>query len=172
MKANNSEYELLGEKDGKLIVKVKNMGNQITVITKAQGNVVFDFDHEQYNSDHRNKRYQDEFFAASPDNPDVNAVDTLVDRESMEITSIYGKDRLLDALIDKENNYHRQQLAAQLPTALATLTNKQRYAILGIYCNGLKKKQIATNMGISNVMAGRHVKAGLNKLRRFYGIQK
>ena len=172
MKRSNSEYELIGEQNGKLIVRVKHMGNQKIAITKEQGNVVFDFDHEQYNSDHRNERHQDKFFAASPDDPDINAIDTLADRSSMEITSIYGKDNLLDALIDKEDKQHRKQLIAQLPAALATLTNKQRYAVLNYYCKKLKKKEIATNMGISKVMAGRHVKAGRIKLRRFFGLTK
>lgn len=168
MKNRNSEYELIGEQNGKLIVRVKHMGNQKIIITKEQGNVVFDFNHEEYNSDHRNERHQDKFFATSPDDPDVNAIDTLTDRRSMEITSVYSKDNLLDSLIDKEDQQHRQQLIAQLPAALATLTNKQRDAIRDHYYKGLKKKQIATKMGISPTMAGRHIKAGLAKLRCFY----
>ena len=168
MKRSNSEYELIGEQNGKLIVRVKHMGNQKIAITKEQGNVVFDLDHEQYNSDHRNERHQDKFFAVSSDDPDINAIDTLADRSSMEVTSIYGKDNLLDALIDKEDKQHRKQLIAQLPAALATLTNKQRNAVLGYYCKGLKKKEIAEKMSISPTMVGRHVKAGLVKLRSFY----
>ena len=167
MKNRNSEYELIGEQNGKLIVRVKHMGNQKIIITKEQGNVVFDFNHEQYNSDHRNERHQDKFFATLPDDPDVNAIDTLTDRRSMEITSVYSKDNLLDSLIDKEDQ-HRQQLTAQLTAALATLTNKQRDAIRDHYYKGLKKKQIAAKMGISPTMAGRHVKAELAKSRCFY----
>lgn len=172
MKTDNSEYELIGKKDGKLIVRVKHMGKQVTTITKAQGNIVFDFNHDQYNSDHRNERHQDKFFATSLEDPDINAIDTLADRYSMEITSVYGKDHLLDMLIKNEDNQLRQQLANQLPDALKTLTVKQRYAVLSYYCLKLRKRQIANNMGISNVMAGRHVKAGLAKLRQFYGIKK
>ena len=171
MKTDNSEYELIGEKDGKLIVRVKHMGKQVTTITKAQGNIVFDFNHDQYNSDHRNERHQDKFFATSLEDPDINAIDTLADRYSMEITSVYGKDHLLDMLIKNADNQLRQQLANQLPDALKTLTVKQRYAVLSYYCLKLRKRQIANNMGISNVMAGRHVKAGLAKLRQFYGIK-
>lgn len=171
MKTDNSEYELIGKKDGKLIVRVKHMGKQVTTITKAQGNIVFDFNHDQYNSDHRNERHQDKFFATSLEDPDINAIDTLADRYSMEITSVYGKDHLLDMLIKNEDNQLRQQLANQLPDALKTLTVKQRYAVLSYYCLKLRKRQIANNMGISNVMAGRHVKAGLAKLRQFYGIK-
>ena len=171
MKTDNSEYELIGEKDGKLIVRVKHMGKQVTTITKAQGNIVFDFNHDQYNSDHRNERHQDKFFATSLEDPDINAIDPLADRYSMEITSVYGKDHLLDMLIKNEDNQLRQQLANQLPDALKTLTVKQRYAVLSYYCLKLRKRQIANNMGISNVMAGRHVKAGLAKLRQFYGIK-
>ena len=78
----------------------------------------------------------------------------------------------LDMLIKNEDNQLRQQLANQLPDALKTLTIKQRYAVLSYYCLKLRKRQIANNMGISNVMAGRHVKAGLAKLRQFYGIKK
>lgn len=171
MKINNSEYELIGEEDDKLIVKVKHMGNQVTTITKLEGNIIFDFDHQQYNSDHRNERHQDKFFAVSLEDPDINAIDILADRYSMEITSVYGKDYLLDMLIKNEDNQLRQQLANQLPDALKTLTVKQRYAVLSYYCLKLRKRQIANNMGISNVMAGRHVKAGLAKLRQFYGIK-
>ena len=171
MKTDNSEYELIGEKDGKLIVRVKHMGKQVTTITKAQGNIVFDFNHDQYNSDHRNERHQDKFFATSLEDPDINAIDTLADRDSMEITSVYGKDHLLDMLIKNEDNQLRQQLANQLPDALKTLTVKQRYAVLSYYCLKLRKRQIANNMSISNVMACRHVKAGLAKLRQFYGIK-
>ena len=171
MKTDNSEYELIGEKDGKLIVRVKHMGKQVTTITKAQGNIVFDFNHDQYNSDHRNERHQDKFFATSLEDPDINAIDTLADRYSMEITSVYGKDHLLDMLIKNEDNQLRQQLANQLPDALKTLTVKQRYAVLSYYCLKFRKRQIANNMSISNVMAGRHVKAGLAKLRQFYGIK-
>jgi hypothetical protein len=38
MKTNNSEYELVGEQGNKLIVRVKHMGNQTVVVTKAEGN--------------------------------------------------------------------------------------------------------------------------------------
>ena len=168
MKESNGEYELIGEQNGKLIVRVKHMGNQVTIINKAQGNIIFDFDHKQYNSDHRNERHQDKFFAVSSDDPDISVIDTLADRSSMEVTSIFGKDNLLDALIDKEDKQHRKQLIAQLPAALATLTNKQQDAVRSYYCKGLKKKQIALKMGISPTMAGRHVNAGLAKLRSFY----
>lgn len=172
MKKSNSEYELIGEENGKLVVRVKHMGNQVITITKEQGNVAFDFDHKQYNSDHRNERHQDKFFANSQDDPAINAIDTIADRSSMEITSVYSKDNLLDSLIEKEDRQMLQQLVKQLPDALKTLTTKQRYAVLSYYCLKLRKRQIANNMGISNVMAGRHIKAGLAKLRQFYGIKK
>ena len=172
MKKSNSEYELIGEENGKLVVRVKHMGNQVITITKEQGNVAFDFDHKQYNSDHRNERHQDKFFANSQDDPAINAIDTIADRSSMEITSVYSKDNLLDSLIEKEDQRHRQQLIVQLPAALATLTNKQRNAVLGYYCKGLKKKEIAEKMSISPTMVGRHVKAGLVKLRSFYNKKR
>lgn len=172
MKTNNSEYELIDEEDGKLIVRVKHMGNQKIAITKAQGNIIFDFDHTQYNSDHRNERHLDKFFATSLEDPNINAIDTLADRESMEITSVYGKDKLPNAIIEKEEKQHHQQLIKQLPKALNTLTAKQRYAVLNFFCKKLTKKKIAKNMGISEVMAGKHVKAGQIKLRRFFGVQK
>lgn len=171
MKFNNSEYELVGEQDDKLVVRVKHMGNQIIEITKAQGNIIFDFDHQQYNSDHRNERHQDKFFKNDPAHPDMNMMDTLADRGSIEVTSIFGKDSLLDKIIEKEDCQSRQMLAEQLPAALATLTSKQRYAVIQYYCKGAKKNQIAKKMGISKVMAGRHVKAAIKKLRQFYGVQ-
>ncbi|KAB1951009.1 MULTISPECIES: sigma factor-like helix-turn-helix DNA-binding protein [Lactobacillaceae] len=171
MKTNNSEYELVGEQNNKLIVRVKHMGNQTVVITKAEGNVIFDFDHQQYNSDHRNERHQDKFFKQDPSDPDMNMMDTLADRESIEVTSIYGEDSLLDKIVEKEGRQSRQMLAGQLSTALATLTNKQKYAVTQYYYNGVKKNQIAKKMGISKVMAGRHVKAAIKKLRQFYNIE-
>lgn len=171
MKTNNSEYELVGEHNNKLIVRVKHMGNQTVVITKAEGNVIFDFDHQQYNSDHRNERHQDKFFKQDPSDPDMNMMDTLADRESIEVTSIYGEDSLLDKIVEKEDRQSRQMLAGQLSTALATLTNKQKYAVTQYYYNGVKKNQIAKKMGISKVMAGRHVKAAIKKLRQFYNIE-
>lgn len=171
MKTNNSEYELVGEHNNKLIVRVKHMGNQTVVITKAEGNVIFDFDHQQYNSDHRNERHQDKFFKQDPSDPDMNMMDTLADRESIEVTSIYGEDSLLDKIVEKEDRQSRQMLAGQLSTALATLTNKQKYVVTQYYYNGVKKNQIAKKMGISKVMAGRHVKAAIKKLRQFYNIE-
>ena len=171
MKTNNSEYELVGEQNNKLIVRVKHMGNQTVVITKAEGNVIFDFDHQQYNSDHRNERHQDKFFKQDPSDPDMNMMDTLADRESIEATSIYGEDSLLDKIVEKEDRQSRQMLAGQLSTALATLTNKQKYAVTQYYYNGVKKNQIAKKMGISKVMADRHVKAAIKKLRQFYNIE-
>lgn len=171
MKTNNSEYELVGEQNNKLIVRVKHMGNQTVVITKAEGNVIFDFDHQQYNYDHRNERHQNKFFKQDPSDPDMNMMDTLADRESIEVTSIYGEDSLLDKIVEKENRQSRQMLAGQLSTALATLTNKQKYAVTQYYYNGVKKNQIAKKMGISKVMAGRHVKAAIKKLRQFYNIE-
>lgn len=171
MKFNNSEYELVGEQDDKLVVRVKHMGNQIIEITKAQGNIIFDFDHQQYNSDHRNERHQDKFFKNDPAHPDMNMMDTLADRGSIEVTSVYGKDNLLNQIIQKEDHQSRQMLTEQLPAALATLTDKQKYAVTQYYCNGTKKNQIAKEMNISKVMAGRHVKAAIKKLRQFYGIE-
>lgn len=171
MKFNNSEYELVGEQDDKLIVCVKHMGNQTVTVTKAEGNIIFDLDHQQYNSDHRNERHQDKFFKLDPTNSDMNMMDTLADRESIEVTSVYGKDNLLDKIVEKENRQGRQLLTNQLPEALATLTSKQRYAVIQYYCKGAKKNQIAKKMGISKVMAGRHVKAAIKKLRQFYNIE-
>lgn len=171
MNTNNSEYELVGEQGDNLIVRVKHMGNQTVVVTKAEGNVIFDLDHQQYNSDHRNERHQDKFFKQDPTNPDMNMMDTLADRESIEVSSVYGKDSLLNKIIEKEDCQSRQILAEQLPAALATLTDKQKYAVTQYYCKGTKKNQIAKMMGISKVMAGRHVKAAIKKLRQFYGTK-
>ncbi|HJA23881.1 MAG TPA: sigma-70 family RNA polymerase sigma factor [Candidatus Limosilactobacillus intestinavium] len=171
MKFNNSEYKLVGEQDDKLIVRVKHVDNQTIEVTKTQGNIIFDFDHQQYNSDHRNERHQDKFFKNDPTNLNMNMIDTLADRGSIEVTSIYGKDNLLNQIIQKEEHQSRQMLAEQLPAALATLTDKQKYAVTQYYCHGMKKNQIAKEMGISKVMAGRHVKAAIKKLRQFYDIE-
>lgn len=171
MKFNNSEYELVGEQGDNLIVRLKHMGSQTVMVTKAEGNIIFDFDHQQYNSDHRNERHQDKFFKQDPSDLDMNMMDTLADRGSIEVTSVYGKDNLLDKIVEKENRQSRQMLAEQLPAALATLTDKQKYAVTQYYCNGIKKNQIAKVMGISKVMAGRHVKAAIKKLRQFYGTE-
>lgn len=141
-------------------------------ITKVARNILFDVDHLQYNSDHQNECHQDKFFATSLEDPNVNVIDTLADRYSMEITFVYKQDHLLDVLIKNKDDQLYQQLDMQLPDALDTLTSKQRYAVLSYYCMGLRKKQIANNMGINDVMAGKHVKAGLEKLRQFYGIKK
>lgn len=168
MKFNNSEYKLVGEQDDKLIVRVKHMGNQTIEVTKTQGNIIFDFDHQQYNSDHRNERHQDKFFK---NDPNMNMIDTLADRGSIEVTSIYGKDNLLNQIIQKEAHQSWKMLAEQLPTALATLTDKQKYAITQYYYHSMNKNQIAKEMGISKVMAGRHVQAAIKKLRQFYGIE-
>ena len=171
MKFNNSEFELVGEQGDILIVLLKHMGNQTVVITKAEGNIIFDMDHQQYNSNHRNERHQDKFFKQDPSDPDMNMMDTLADRGSIEVTSVYGKDNLLDKIIEKESFQRRQMLAKQLPAALATLTDKQKYAVIQYYCKGTKKNQIAKKMGISKVMACRHVKAAIKKLRQFYGTE-
>ncbi|WP_079579329.1 sigma-70 RNA polymerase sigma factor region 4 domain-containing protein [Ligilactobacillus acidipiscis] len=171
MKFNNSEYELVSKQDDKLIVRVKHMSSQTVMITKAEGNIIFDLDHQQYNSDHRNERHQDKFFKQDPTNSDMNMIDTLADRGSIEVTSVYGKNNLLDKIIEKEKRQSRQMLVEQLPAAIATLTDKQKYAVTQYYCNGTKKNQIAKKMGISKVMAGRHVKAAAKKLRQFYGTE-
>ncbi|KJY62794.1 Sigma-70 family protein [Bombilactobacillus mellifer] len=171
MSFNNNEYKLVGQKDDKLIIRVKKMSNQTVVITKAVGNVIFDFDHQQYNSDHRNERHQDKFFKKDLVNQDINMMDTLVDRRAIEVASVYDKNTILDKITEKEDQYNWNQLANQLPNALANLTSNQRYAVTQYYCNGIKKNQIAKKMGISKAMAGRHVKTALKKLRQYYGVQ-
>lgn len=110
------------------------MGNQVITITKVARNILFDVDHQQYNSDHRNECHQDKFFATSLEDPNVNVIDTLADRYSMEITFVYKQDHLLDVLIKNEDDQLYQQLDMQLPDALDTLTSKQRYAVLSYYC--------------------------------------
>lgn len=170
MKVNNSEYELIGEENGKLIVRVKHMGNRVATITKAEGNIIFDFDHQQYNSDHRFERHQDRFFASDPKNPNIDPLTELRDRSSIEVTSTYSHEHLLDSIIAVENTAERQRLVDQLPDALATLTDRQRYVVTRYYCDQIKKKVIAKEMGISAVMVGRHEKAAITKLRRFYKV--
>lgn len=172
MKVNNSEYELIGEENGKLIVRVKHLGNRVTTITKSEGNIIFDFDHQQYNSDHRFERHQDRFFASDPKNPNVDPLTELGDRSSIEVTSTYGNEYLLNSIIAVEDAMERQRLVDQLPHALATLTDRQRYVVTHYYCDRIKKKEIAKEMGISAVMVGRHEKAAIAKLRSFYKVAK
>ena len=65
-----------------------------------------------------------------------------------------------------------KRLIKQLPDALATLTDKQRYVVIRNHCYHIKKKEIAKEMGISAMMVTKHDHIAIAKLRRFYGVTK
>lgn len=81
-------------------------------------------------------------------------------------------EHLLDSIIAVENAAERQKLINQLPDALATLTDKQRYVITHYYFNQIKKKEIAKEMGISDMMVTKHEKSAIIKLQKFYKVNK
>ena len=63
----------------------------------------------------------------------------IAERESTEFSSIYCPDNLLYKIIEKENRQNPKHPAYQLTEVLATLTNKQKYAVKQLYCNDIKK---------------------------------
>ncbi|EJN54161.1 sigma-70 family RNA polymerase sigma factor [Lactobacillus gasseri] len=163
------DYVFVSENKNGIVVRVKATGETITV-TKSVGNIILDMSNDQYNSDHRFERHQDRFFASDPKNPNIDPLTELRDRSSIEVTSAYGNEYLLDSIITVEDAVERQRLIDQLPDALATLTDRQRYVVTRYYCDQIKKKEIAKEIGISAVMVGRHAKAAITKLRRFYKV--
>lgn len=161
------DYVFVSENNNGIVIRVKATG-ETTTVTKAVGNIILDMSNNQYNSDHRFERHQDRFFASDPKNPNVDPLTELRDRFSIEVTSTYSNEHLLDSIIAVEDAAERQRLVDQLPDALATLTDRQRYVVTRYYCDQIKKKEIAKEMGISAVMVGRHEKAAITKLRHFY----
>lgn len=165
------DYAFVSENNNGIVVRVKATG-ETTTVTKAVGNIILDMSNAQYNSDHRFERHQDRFFASDPKNPNVDPLTKLRDRSSIEVTSTYDSEYLIDSIIAVEDAMERQRLVDQLPDALATLTDRQRYVVTRYYCDRIKKKKIAKEMGISAVMVGRHEKAAIAKLRSFYKVAK
>ena len=94
------------------------------------------------------------------------------DRSSIEFTSTYSNEHLLDSIIAAEDAAKRQRLVDQLPDALATLTDRQRYVVTRYYCDQIKKKEIAKEMGISAMMVTKHEKSAIAKLQKFYQVNK
>lgn len=171
MFTKKTDYELIAESNEKIRVRIKATGQAITV-DREIGEVILDFNNDQYNSDHRFERHQDRFFASNPENPNVDPLNEIGDRSSIEVTSTYSKDHLLNLLIEADDAIEQQNLINQLPNALATLTDKQRHVFIRIHRDLIKKKEIAKEMGISAVMVGHHEKAAIAKLKRFYGVTK
>ncbi|MCZ3668184.1 sigma-70 family RNA polymerase sigma factor [Limosilactobacillus vaginalis] len=165
------DYVFVSKSKNGIVVRVKATG-ETTTVTKAVGNIILDMSNDQYNSDHRFERHQDHFFASDPKNPNVDPLNEIEDRSSIEVTSTYGNEYLIDSIIAVEDAMERQRLVDQLPHALATLTDRQRYVVTRYYCDRIKKKEIAKEMGISAVMVGRHEKAAIAKLRSFYKVAK
>ncbi len=63
----------------------------------------------------------------------------IAEREYIEVSSIYCPDNLLYKIIEKEDRQNPKHPAYQLTEALATITNKQKYAVKQFYCNDIKK---------------------------------
>ena len=165
------DYEVVSENNDTLVVRIKATG-KTTTVTKAVGDIILDVSNNQYNSDHRFERHQDRFFASNPENPNVDPLNEVSDRSSIEVTSTYGNEHLLDLIIEIQDELERQRLIKQLPDALATLTDKQRYVVIRNHCYHIKKKEIAKEMGISAMMVTKHDHIAISKLRRFYGVTK
>lgn len=166
-----TDYDIVAKSDDKIEVCIKATNQTITV-TREVGEVILDLNNKQYNSDHRFDRHQDKFFNVPTNNEDINPINELADHSSIEFTSTYSNEHLLDSIIAVEDAAERQKLINQLPDALATLTDKQRYVITHYYFNQTKKKEIAKEMGISAMMVTKHEKSAIVKLQKFYKVNK
>lgn len=166
-----TDYVVISANEHEMKVRIKATNKEI-IVKRAIGEVLIDFNNEQYNSDHRFERHQDHFFTSNPKDTNVDPLNEIGDRYSIEVTSTYGNEYLLDSIIAVEDAIERQRLIDQLPDALATLTDRQRYVVTRYYIDRIKKREIAKEMGISAVMVGRHEKAAIAKLQRFYGVIK
>ncbi|WP_282709169.1 hypothetical protein [Ligilactobacillus sp. Marseille-Q7487] len=96
-----TDYEVVAKQDGEFTVRIKGKpGQTITV-----GEVILDLNNDQYNSDHRFYRHQDSFFQSPSDEEGVenDSFSSLADRVSIEVTSTYGTEAILDQLIAQEN---------------------------------------------------------------------
>ncbi|AWI39913.1 hypothetical protein [Lactiplantibacillus plantarum] len=132
------DYEVVAKQDSGFTVRIKGKSGQTITVDEAVGEVILDLNNDQYNADHRFYRHQDSFFQAKSTEVEVDPFASLADRSSIEATSTYGQEPLLDQLIEKEDAKERTRLVALLPEALATLTEKQRYAIQHFFLNGEK----------------------------------
>lgn len=163
-----TDYEVVAKQDGEFTVRIKGKSGQTITVNEAVGEVILDLDNRQYNSDHRFYRHQDAFFQSESDEDETDALLNLADRSSIETTSTYGKEVILDQLIEQEGAAEQARLIALLPTALATLTDKQRYVIQHHFFYGEKQNIIANQMHVSPMMAHKHLEAAKKRLQKFY----
>lgn len=166
-----TDYDIVAKSDDKIEVFIKATKQTITV-TREVGEVILDLNNKQYNSDHKFDRHQNKFLASNPKNSDIDSMNKIGDRSSIEFTSTYSNEHLLDSIIAAEDAAKRQRLVDQLPDALATLTDRQRYVVTRYYCDQIKKKEIAKEMGISAMMVTKHEKSAIAKLQKFYQVNK
>lgn len=166
------DYKFISREDGKFTVQIMGKPGQTVTVDEAVGEVILDINNDQYNSDHRFYRHQDSFFQSSSDEENVenDSFNSLADRASIETTSTYGKEAILDRLIEQENATEQNRLIGLLPEALATLTDKQRYVIKHFFLKGERQNVIAKQMQISPMMVHKHLESAKKKLRTFYEI--
>lgn len=165
-----TDYEVVAKKDGEFTVRIKGKPGQTITVDEAIGEVILDINNDLYNSDHRFYRHQDSFFQSSANEEDIenDSLNNLADRSSIEATSTYGKEAILDRLIEQENATEQNRLIGLLPEALATLTDKQRSAIKHFFLKGEKQNVIAKQMQVSPMMVHKHLESAKKKLRTFY----
>ena len=163
-----TDYEVVAEQDGEFTVRIKGKAGQTITVDEAVGEVILDLDNDQYNSDHRFYRHQDVFFQEKSDDVEIDSFDSIADRSSIEATSTYGQEPLLDQLIEQEDAAEHARLIALLPEALATLTDKQHYVIEHFFLMGEKQNVIAKQMQVSPMMVHKHLEAAKKKLRIVY----
>lgn len=163
-------YEVVAKQDGEFTVRIKGKSDQTITVGEAVGEVILDINNEQYNSDHRFYRHQDSFFQSSANEEDIeiDSLNSLADRSSIEATSTYGKEAILDQLIEQEDIVEQARLIALLPEALATLTEKQRYVIQHYFFKGEQQKVIAKQMQVSPMMIHKHLESAKKRLQTFY----
>lgn len=100
-----TDYEVVAKQDGEVTVRIKGKPGQTITVDEAIGEVILDINNDLYNSDHRFYRYQNSFFQSSANEEDIenDSLNSLADRSSIEATSTYGKEAILDQLIAQEN---------------------------------------------------------------------
>lgn len=167
MNYKDQNYEIIAHQGNYYLIKDVRTGEELT-ITEEQGEVIFDFHRQQYNSNRRYRRHQDKFFHNKSIDPETSAIDALGDRSSMEVTAILNDDQILIDLIEREDKEKRNSLIKQIPNALAQLTEKQRDAITRHYLNGIKQKQIAEEDGVSEMAISKRIKGGISQLKNYF----
>lgn len=164
------DYEVVAKQDGEFVVRINGKKGQTITVDEAVGEVILDLNNDQYNSDHRFYRHQDSFFQSSSNEEGVenDSFSSLADRASIEATSTYGTEAILEQLIKQEDTAKQDRLIGSLPEALATLTDKQRYVIKHFFFKGEKQNVIAKQMQVSPMMVHKHLEAALKNLQKFY----